>query len=468
MPTSSKPLPLSSLTAISPLDGRYHAETQALSAYVSEYALIKTRFEVEVSYLFALSSHTIIRAFSVKEKAILSELVQNFSLSDATRIKEHERTTKHDVKAVELFLRDCLAQTSLGETLEFVHIGLTSEDINNIAYRLLLKRATEAVCLPMLARIQDELASWAKNYKALPMLARTHGQAAVPTTLGKEFAVFAMRVHKQLTTLAKAHLTGKVSGAVGNFNALYAAYPTTDWEQFSHDFITSFDLEPNLFTTQINTYEDIVSYLQVYQRTNAILIDLAQDIWRYISDNWLIQEVKKDEVGSSTMPQKVNPILFENSEGNLGLANALIEHLTRKLPISRLQRDLSDSTVIRNLGTILGYSVLSYAYLLRGLARIRPNEEHIANDLNKDYAILTEAVQTILRREGVKDAYMLVKSLSRGEHIDQKQWQAWVNQLPSSDAVKKQLRELTPQTYLGHAVALTEQALQEIQEKPYL
>ena len=375
---------LTTLTTISPLDGRYHEKTEELSSFFSEYALIKTRVEVESLYLIALSGIGVIRKLSKKEKVFLENFGKNLSLADCEKVKDIENETRHDVKAMEKTFRMMLKRTTLKELTEWIHFGLTSEDINNLSYRLMIKRATKTIMLPALDTIIITLLDRAEKHKALPMLARTHGQNAVPTTVGKELIIFADRLEKQISELSNKKLCGKLSGAVGNFNALQFTYPDVDWISFSQKFIASLDLEPNLFTTQINTYEDVTSYLQNYHRINSILIDFDQDIWRYISDEWFIQVAKKGEIGSSTMPQKVNPIDFENSEGNLGMANTMTEYFARKLPVSRLQRDLSDSTVMRNVGVIFGYSLVAYKSILIGLSRISVNEEKILSTLEKD------------------------------------------------------------------------------------
>lgn len=457
------PLPLTELTAISPIDGRYRNRTQELAPYVSEFALIKTRIEVEAKYLIALSQVGVTRKLTGKEQKKLLSFGENLSLEDAEKIKVIEEETRHDVKAMERAFRTMLAGTSLEDVTEMVHFGLTSEDVNNISYRLMLKRATEAISIPVLDKFTNELVVRAEQHKATPMLARTHGQAAVPTTLGKEIVNFASRLNKETRKLEKQQLTGKLTGAVGNLNALKAAYPDIDWISFSENFVRSFGLEPNLTTTQINPYEDMIEYFQNYIRVNNILVDFDQDVWRYISDNWLVQQVKKGEVGSSTMPQKVNPIDFENSEGNLGIANAIFEFFARKLPISRLQRDLSDSTVIRNIGTALGFSLIAYKSVAGGLSRVAPNLDEIEKCLNEDWSILTEGAQTLLRRDGVEDPYSLMVELTRGGHIDgQDKWINLVDGLKIEDNQKAELKKLTPQEYVGLAAKLTERAIEEI------
>src|SRR3989344_2792560 len=449
-------LPFSELTAVTPLDGRYRGKIAELAPHVSEFNLIRTRIEVEAKYLVALSDIGVVRDLTEEERKKLNFFGQNVNYEDALKVKQIEDTTRHDVKAMERAFRMMLAGTSLEDLTEMIHFGLTSEDVNNLAYRLMLKRATRQVCIPVLDTLTDELIERANRFKAVPMIGRTHGQAAVPTTIGKEFVVFAVRLNKEVRTLDKAKLTGKLTGAVGNFNALQLAYPKIDWISFSERFMKSLGFEPNLTTTQINPYEDIVSYLQNYERINNIIIDLDQDLWRYISDHWFVQEVKKGEVGSSTMPQKVNPIDFENSEGNLGMANAITEFLSRKLMISRLQRDLSDSTAIRNIGTALGYSLVGYKSVLNGLSRVRPNEEKISEDLDKDWSILTEAAQTILRKNGVKDSYYSILKNTRGRIFKEEDWLSLVNSLPIKRDDKKLLLKLTPGSYLGLSEKLTD------------
>jgi len=371
-------------------------------------------------------------------------------------VKTIERETRHDVKAMESFFRQELENTTLVDLIEMNHYGLTSTDINNIATNLELLRATKDVMLPKLKEIEAKLSDMASSNKNVAMLARTHGQAAVPTTLGKEIAIFASRIKKQTEKLSQTQLTGKINGAVGNYNALQLAEPGVDWLKFSSSFVSSFGLESNLLTTQINNYDDVAEYIQTYQRVNNVIISLCQDVWRYISDGWFAQENVKGEVGSSTMPQKVNPIDFENCEGNLGLANALFEHMARKLPVSRLQRDLTDSTVARNYGTAFGYTLVAYESLLTGLSRIKPNLKQIEQDLNADWSILTEAVQTILRKNNVTDAYNLIKNLSRGKHLSEDDYKSVIQELPVEQKIKDKLLKLTPSIYLGLATDLTE------------
>ncbi len=458
-------LPFTPLTAITPLDGRYRTKLNQLGLYVSEYAIIKTRIEIEVLYLIALSKKRIIRPLSAKELKTLHTFYQTFSLDQAEEVKKIEQKTRHDVKAMERIFRTFVLGTSLEDIVEYIHFGLTSEDINNLTYRLLFLRSTTDILIPSLEQILNVLCENALQYKKTPMLARTHGQPAVPTTLGKEFAVFAFRLYTQLQQLKDTQLTGKLSGAVGNFNALHFVYPTINWVAFSTEFVTQLGLIPNLMTTQINPYEDIITYLHIYQRINGILIDFDQDMWRYISDEWFHQEVRKDEVGSSTMPQKVNPIDFENSEGNLQLADSLIEGMARKLSISRLQRDLSDSTTIRNIGTILGYCLLGYKSILSGLDRVQPNIAKITEELYNDWAILTEGVQTYLRKEKVPDPYSLVASLSKGKKITEPIWSKWIDTLPITQKQKKHIRQLNPENYIGITDILVKQAVRSIQLK---
>jgi len=450
-------LDLSKITAVSPLDGRYRNKTEELSPYLSEYALIKYRVEVEIKYLIALSKSKIIRDLSKKEEELLSSFYAGFSLNDAQKVKEIEEETRHDVKAVEKYLRTKFEATSLKDIAEMIHFGLTSEDINNLVYRLMLKDALEKVVLPKLTEVAEELKTRAKRYKTIVILGRTHGQAAIPTTFGKEMAVFYARLARELTSLEKPELTGKLNGAIGNFSSFYFADPEVDWIKFSNSFIYSLGLLPNLMTTQINPFEDVIALLQTLQRANGILLDFDQDMWRYISDHWLKLAVKEKEVGSSTMPQKVNPIDFENSEGNLTLANGLIQAMNDKLYISRLQRDLTNSTIIRNLGTVLGYCLLAYKSALTGLARTDVNTEKINEDLEKDWSILSEGLQTFLRMKNFTEAYDYVKKNVRGKQLDKKGWEELVASLPLEKKDKERLLTLTPTSYIGLAEKLVDE-----------
>ncbi len=462
---SNNKLPFSELTAITPLDGRYRSRIEELIPFVSEYALIKFRMEIEIKYLLALSDAGVTRKFTKEENDKLQSYLEDggITLENIQKVKETENETRHDVKAMERIFRSMLKDSSLADQIEMIHIGLTSEDINNIAYRLVLTQGTEVV-IQSLNEVISELVTLAKQNKEIPMLARTHGQPAVPTTVGKEIVSYATRLDRQVTKLRKQKLTGKLNGAVGNFNALQFVFPDTDWVSFSEKFIASLGLMPNLITTQINQYDDVIEFLQIIQRINGILIDFDQDMWRYISDEWFVQTTKKGEVGSSTMPQKVNPIDFENSEGNLGIANGLTESMCRKLIISRLQRDLSDSTTIRNYGSILGYSLVGYKSVLTGLSRVQPNKDKLKVELNKDWSILSEALQTLLRKNNYHDPYSVVASLLKGKHIDQKFWLDWIkdNKLPQD--ITKLLTELSPEKYVGLASKLTDIAIKEIED----
>ena len=458
-----QPLPLTELTAITILDGRNRPDVAELAPYVSEFGIIKTRVEVEARYLVALSDVGVVRPLTPVEKKKLLSFGERISFSDAKKIKKIEEETDHDVKSMERAFRAMLSGTSMEDLTEKVHFGLTSEDVNNIAYRLILKRVTQDVSLPALDGLLDDLLENAKAYKKTPMLARTHGQAAVPTTLGHEIAVFSRRLNKQVRQLEKYPLEGKLTGAVGNLNALNDSYPDIDWISFAQNFVRSFGFSPNLTTTQIAPYEDMIEYFQHYSRINNILLDFDQDVWRYISDHWFTQELKEGEAGSSTMPQKINPIKFENSEGNLGKANAIFEFFSRKLPVSRLSRDLSDSTVIREMGAPLGWSLLAYKNTRRGLARVSPNTKLIARALNEDWSILSEAAQTRMRKYGVDDPYSIMKKIIQGRNVGKEEWTQIVEQLPLSDEQKEDLKCLTPETYIGLAVELTEKAIEEIE-----
>jgi adenylosuccinate lyase len=445
--------------AINPIDGRYYKRTRPLAPYFSEEALMKYRVKVEAEYLIALSilNKTTLRKFTISEIKIIRNLYEKFDNISYQNIKNKEKTTNHDVKAVEYFIKEKLFKTSLKDSIEWIHFALTSEDTNNIAYALILSDSVENIMKPTIIEIISELNILSERYKKLPMLARTHGQPASPTTFGKEIDVFIYRLKRGINHLLEQKILVKLSGATGNYNAHVIAYPNVNWVKFSKKFIESFNknrtfkLELNLITTQIESHDSYIELFDHFKRLNNILIDFNQDIWRYISDNWVIQKPKAEEIGSSTMPHKINPIDFENSEGSLGLANALFEFFARKLPISRLQRDLSDSTVKRNFGVAFGYSYLAYIQLLNGLSKISVNKEKIKEDLNNHPEIISEAIQTILRREGEKMPYEKLKELTRGKKITLSDIHKFIDTLKVSEKIKKELRKITPENYIGLA-----------------
>ena len=450
------------LLALSPLDGRYIGETESLREYFSEFAYIRGRARVEIAYLIALSREAhLVRDLSSAELDFLNNVADSFSLDDAHQSKDFERITRHDVKAVESFLRAKLAPTSLSDLLEFLHFGLTSEDVNNIAQAIALRDSRDQVILPALDKILGQLASLINAHKSTPMLARTHGQPAVPTTFGKEMAVFYARLKKQRGGLSSHRFEAKLNGAVGDFNALLAAAPQVDWLKFSEKFIRDLGLEPNLITTQILPYDNWIEYFNTLHLINSILIDFAQDMWRYISDDYLKLKVVASEVGSSTMPQKVNPIDFENAEGNLGIANALFEQYARKLPVSRLQRDLSDSTVRRTFGVALGHSLVAYSSLAKALERVEANESAMRSGLEAHWEVVAEGAQTILRAAGVNEAYDQLKSIARGKEITKETFNKWVDSLSVDKSVKEKLRALSPLTYFGLAEEIAKKVLKE-------
>lgn len=448
------------LYSISPLDGRYARAVDPLREFVSEFALFRDRIGVEIAYLQALSQHTsLVRRFTKAEDQLLLNILEQFATNDAKRVQELEMETRHDVKAVEYFLREKLQGTSLEDAIPYLHFGLTSEDINqtSIAYSLLESR--DEVLLPRLQELIDRIGLIARTQAALPILAKTHGQPAVPTTLGKEFANFYVRLQEQRVRLVQHKFSAKLSGAVGNFNALATATPNVDWIEFSTRFLDSLGLEPSLYNTQLMPYDNWIEFFDILRLTNTILLDFSQDMWRYISDDVLKQKTKANEVGSSTMPQKVNPIDFENAEGNLGVANALFEFYARKLPVSRLQRDLSDSTVRRTFGVAFGHTLVAWLNLLRGLEKVEPNLAHIERELEAHWEIVSEGAQTILRAEGVSDAYEQLKALTRGKALTREMYEQWVNGLQGSAQLKTKLLELSPNSYIGLARELTLQAL---------
>lgn len=446
--------------AINPLDGRYFDKTRALAPYFSEEALMRHRVMVESEYLIALSEKKIFRKITLSEIKIVRNLYEKFDGISYKKIKEIEATTNHDVKAVEYFIKEKLSKTSLRDSIEWVHFALTSEDTNNLAYGLILSESVADVLMPKLKEVNNELRLLAKRYKNLPMLARTHGQPASPTTFGKEMNVFAVRLGRGLDHLLGQKIMVKLNGASGNYNAHTVAFPKINWLKFSKNFITNlnkkliFKLELSEATTQIEPHDSYVELFDRFKRFNNMLIDLNQDIWRYVSDNWITQKTKTGEVGSSTMPHKINPIDFENSEGNLGLANAFFEFFARKLQISRLQRDLSDSTVERAFGTAFGHSFIAYTSLLKGLSKISINETKIKEDLNNHPEIITEAIQTILRREGVAMPYEKLKELTRGKQVTLEDIHNFIRALPINNKIKTELFTITPENYTGLASKL--------------
>ncbi|NWF65418.1 MAG: adenylosuccinate lyase [Chloroflexi bacterium] len=444
------------LHLLSPLDGRYAETTAPLRDHFSEFAFLRDRVRIELNFLPALSKTGLVRPLSDSESAQLESIVTNFSDADAENILGHERKTRHDVKAIEYFIQSKLQGTSLEDLIPWIHFGLTSEDTNSLGQAIALKESRDKVILPNIESLISNLTDIALRYKFTPMLARTHGQFAVPTTLGKEFAVYVARLQKTRGEIATHKFEAKLTGAVGNFNALQAAVPNVDWIAFSQEFVSSFGLEPNLLTTQILPYDNWVRYFDLIRLTNSILIDFAQDIWRYISDGYLKQAVVAGEVGSSTMPQKVNPIDFENAEGNLGVANSLFNHYAQKLTVSRLQRDLSDSTVRRTFGTALGHSLLAWTNFQRGLKRIAPDEEKLTAELNAHWEVVSEGAQTILRAAGKLDAYESLKEQTRGRVIAEADYKAWCDSIQVDDMTRAKLKALSPSTYIGLAVELTE------------
>lgn len=450
---------LTKLTALSPLDGRYYGKVDALRKYFSEFGLIRFRVLIEIEWLKALSAHSDIKEispFSAQTIAQLDAFNTNFSEADAHAIKLIERTTNHDVKAVEYWLREKLsANPETAKVLEFIHFACTSEDINNLSHALMLKTAREAVMLPTLNVLINRLKNIAHQLADLPMLCRTHGQTATPSTLGKEMANVVYRLQRAEQRLASIEILGKINGAVGNYNAHLSAYPNVDWESLAQGFVSNLGITFNPYTTQIEPHDYMAELFDAFVRTNTILIDLNRDIWGYISLGYFKQKVIKGEVGSSTMPHKVNPIDFENSEGNLGLANAILHHLSEKLPISRWQRDLTDSTVLRNMGVAFGYTLLAYESCLRGLDKLEANPACVSEDLNNSWEILAEPIQTVMRRYNIANAYDKLKELTRGKDgITQASLQTFINSLDIPDAEKQRLLKLSPESYIGKAAEL--------------
>ena len=444
---------LTNLTAISPIDGRYRKVTNELATYFSEFGLIKYRVQVEIEYFILLAQQGLPQLPKLSNSQIenLKSVYQNFSFADAEIIKETEKTTNHDVKAVEYFIKDKLTQQGLENYLEFVHFGLTSQDINNTSIPLSLKQATHEIVIPTLNLVIEKLTTLAKEWKNVSLLARTHGQPASPTRLGKEIYVFVERLTIQLNQLKAIPYSAKFGGATGNFNAHYVAYPNNNWIAFGNEFVNNtLGLNRSQFTTQIEHYDNIAAYCDAMKRIDTILLDFSRDIWTYVSMDYFKQKLKAGEIGSSAMPHKVNPIDFENAEGNLGIANALFEHLAAKLPISRLQRDLTDSTVLRNIGVPIAHVLIAYKSILKGLDKLILNESVFIKDLENNWAVVAEAVQTILRREGYPKPYEALKDLTRtNTHITQESMHSFINGLNVSDAVKKELLQITPQNFVG-------------------
>jgi len=444
---------LTELNAISPIDGRYRSKTISLSPYFSEEALIKYRVLVEVEYFIALREADLPQLAKI-DKSIydsLRAIYKNFSTEDALWIKETEKTTNHDVKAVEYFIKSKFDGLGLQEYKEFIHFGLTSQDINNTAIPLSTKEAFENVYLPGLVNVIAKLKELAMEWSAIPMLARTHGQPASPTRLGKEILVFVERLEEQMRLLFNVPFAAKFGGATGNYNAHKVAYPTTDWRKFGSDFVeNSLGLHHSFPTTQIEHYDHFAAFFDALKRINTILIDLDRDIWTYVSMDYFKQKIKAGEIGSSAMPHKVNPIDFENSEGNLGIANAIFEHLSAKLPLSRLQRDLTDSTVLRNIGVPMGHTLIAFEATLKGLNKLLLNEEKFTEDLEKNWAVVAEAIQTILRREGYPNPYEALKDLTRTNTVINKEAiHNFIGTLKVSEEVRTELMQITPSNYLG-------------------
>jgi adenylosuccinate lyase len=443
---------MSSLLSLSPVDGRYHHITAPLQDFFSEYALIRYRIWVEVEYLIALAEYDIpqLADLSTADKEELRRWAAEISATEAAGVKEIERVTNHDVKAVEYTVKEKLKSMGKEDWVEFVHFGLTSQDINNTAIPASMRDALDHVYMPKMEELIDALLQSAKAWQHIPMLARTHGQAASPTRLGKEVCVYIERLEAQLEQLQEIPASAKFGGATGNFNAHHVAFPDVDWVDFANQFLTDYlQLERSQFTTQIEHYDNLAATLDAIKRMNVILLDLCRDMWTYISMDYFKQKIKEGEVGSSAMPHKVNPIDFENAEGNLGLANAMLEHLSAKLPVSRLQRDLTDSTVLRNLGVPMAHTLIALESLLKGWRKMVLNEAKLNKDLEDNWAVVAEGIQTILRRERYPEPYETLKKLTRGAEITQASIQQFIQELEVSDSVKDEMRAITPQSYTG-------------------
>jgi adenylosuccinate lyase len=456
---------LSPLTAVSPIDGRYAAKTAALRPYTSEYGLIHCRVTVEIRWFQKLARHAGIVELPQLDDAtdaFLESLIGDFSEQDAQRIKDLEKTTNHDVKAVEYFLKEkalASGSESLARGLEFIHFACTSEDINNLSHALMLKQALQGVQLPAILKVRNEIRDLARDYASIPMLARTHGQVASPTTMGKELANVVARLDRQIEQVHHVPLLGKINGAVGNYNAHISAYPDVDWLEFSREFVESLGLSWNPYTTQIEPHDYIAELFDAIARLNTILLDFDRDIWSYISIGYFKQRKVAGETGSSTMPHKVNPIDFENSEGNLGIANAILRHLGEKLPVSRWQRDLTDSTVLRNLGAGLAYSLIAYDSCSRGINKLELDPARLATDLAQSWEVLAEPIQTIMRKHGIEEPYEKLKAMTRGEQLNEASIEQMIEQLELPEEVKNQIRQITPSNYIGAAVRLVDHLL---------
>ena len=456
---------LSALTALSPVDGRYGSKTTELRPFASEYGLIHHRVIVEIEWLKALADHpaiTEVPAFSKQATELLNKIISDFNETDAQRVKDIESKINHDVKAVEYFIKEKFEQLDeLNSICEFVHFACTSEDINNLSHALILKGSREVVLLPAMDALITTITDLAQEYAAIPMLARTHGQAASPTTVGKELANVVARLRRQRKLTASSPLLGKINGAVGNYNAHLSAYPDIDWQGFAEKFVSSLGLEWNPYTTQIEPHDNVAELFHAISRFNTIVLDFDRDIWGYISNGYFKQKMISGEVGSSTMPHKVNPIDFENSEGNIGIANALLNHMAAKLPVSRWQRDLTDSTVLRNQGIALAYSLLAWKSTLRGCGKLEVNEQRLHEDLMANWEVLAEPIQTVMRRYAIEEPYEKLKALTRGKGINQETLKNFIEQLDIPETARKQLLDLTPASYTGNA----EQQAKEIKVK---
>jgi adenylosuccinate lyase len=448
---------LTTLNAISPVDGRYQSKTAALQPFFSEYALIRYRVIVEIRWLQQLAANIDIgevAALSESANAFLEEIIAKFDESQAALVKEKEAVTNHDVKAVEYYLKEKLAENEeLAVSMEFVHFACTSEDVNNLSYALMLKESMEQVIVPMMTDVSNAIREKALEYAASPLLSRTHGQTATPSTMGKEFANTVARLQRQLKQIQDMQFLGKINGAVGNYNAHLAAYPEVDWELNAQTLVTNLGLTWNPFTTQIEPHDYVAEYFDAICRFNTILIDFNRDVWGYISLGYFRQQTVAGEVGSSTMPHKVNPIDFENSEGNLGIANALMQHLAQKLPISRWQRDLTDSTVLRTIGVGLAHSLIAYQAALKGISKLLIDEQKLKTDLDTSWEVLAEPIQTVMRRYGIEEPYEKLKALTRGQSITPEVLAAFLDSLDLPIEVREELKKMRPDTYLGNAIA---------------